>query len=115
MMVCCLFFNFVEKIDFGCCSLAQKMIFVIWYLPCFRESLITCLPSAFLPFLCLFTDSSWRLAPFSSPFFGALSVILPLLLFIVQFWGFFGLGGFSLPRGLCWFILGIAGGFLCDA
>jgi hypothetical protein len=43
-MVRCLFFNFAELFDFGCCSLAQEMSFVVHYL------LITCLLSAFLPF-----------------------------------------------------------------
>jgi hypothetical protein len=58
MMICCLFFNFVEQFDFGCYSLAQEMSFVICYLPCFREWLITRPLSAFLPFLHLFTDNS---------------------------------------------------------
>jgi hypothetical protein len=64
VMVCCLFFNFVELFDFWCCSLAQEMSFVVHYLPCFRQWLITCLLSAFLP---LFTDGSQRLAPCLSP------------------------------------------------
>jgi hypothetical protein len=42
---------------------------VIHHFPCFREWLITHLLLAFLPFLCLFTDSlALRLAPCSSLF-----------------------------------------------
>jgi hypothetical protein len=51
---------------------------VVSYLPCFRQWLITHLVLAFLPFQRLFTDSSWRLAPYSPHFSGALSGILPL-------------------------------------
>jgi hypothetical protein len=50
VMVHCLFFNFAEPLDFGCCSLAQKMSFVVHYLPYFRQWLITHPLSAFLPF-----------------------------------------------------------------
>jgi hypothetical protein len=54
VMVHCLFFNFVEPFDFGCRSLAQEMSFVVCYLPCFRQWLITCLLSVYLPFqVCL--------------------------------------------------------------
>jgi hypothetical protein len=41
VMVRCLFFNFAEQFDFGCCSLALEMSFVIHCLPCLREWLIT--------------------------------------------------------------------------
>jgi hypothetical protein len=51
-------FNFAGQFDFGCCSLAQEMISVIHYLSCFGEWLIVPPLSAFLPFWCLFTDSS---------------------------------------------------------
>jgi hypothetical protein len=57
-MVHCLFFNFVEPFDFECCSLAQEKSFVVHYLPCFRQWLITHLLSAFLPFQCLFAEIS---------------------------------------------------------
>jgi hypothetical protein len=56
--VCCLLFSFGGQFDFGCCSLAQEMSSVICYLPYFGEWLIVHLLSAFLPFQCLFTDSS---------------------------------------------------------
>jgi hypothetical protein len=49
-MVYCLFFNFAEPFDFGCCSLAQEMSFVDHYLPYFRQQLITHLLLALLPF-----------------------------------------------------------------
>jgi hypothetical protein len=39
VMVRCLFFNFAEPFDFGCCSLAQEMSFVVHYMPCFRQCL----------------------------------------------------------------------------
>jgi hypothetical protein len=41
VMVFCLFFNFVEPFDFGCCSLAQEISFVVMFLPYFRQWLIT--------------------------------------------------------------------------
>jgi hypothetical protein len=50
VMVHCLFFNFAEPFDFRCCLLAQEMSFVVHYLPCFRQWLITCPLSALLPF-----------------------------------------------------------------
>jgi hypothetical protein len=50
-------FHFAVSFDFGCCSLAQEMIFVDLYLPYFRQRLITCLLSALLPFQPLFTES----------------------------------------------------------
>jgi hypothetical protein len=67
VMVRCLLFNFGEPFDFGCCTLAQEMTFVVCYLPCFRQWLITHLLLAFLPFQSLFTDGLRRLAPCSSP------------------------------------------------
>jgi hypothetical protein len=121
-----LFFNFTVLFDFGCCSLAQEMSFMECYLPYFRQQLITSLLLALLPFQLLFTESSWRdqlLAPLSFP--GVLSVTPPLCcvlvfssLFIVQlfvFWVFFQRRVVSLPGGLCWFILGLAGLILLDA
>jgi hypothetical protein len=53
------------------------------------------------------------------PFSSALSVFPPPLLcatfqFVVYYSGVFLQGGFSLPRGLCWFIPGVAGGILHD-
>jgi hypothetical protein len=53
-------FHFAVSFDFGCCSLAQEMIFVDLYLPYFRQRLITCLLSALLPFQPLFTESLCR-------------------------------------------------------
>jgi hypothetical protein len=56
MIVCCLFFNFAGQFDFGCCSLAQGMISVIHYLPCFGEWLIThlfCLSGICLLIVCV--------------------------------------------------------------
>jgi hypothetical protein len=55
---------------------------LIHYLTCFGEWLIACLLLAFLPFLCLFTDSSaLRLAPCPSSFLWCtFSVSTPLLL-----------------------------------
>jgi hypothetical protein len=96
MLVCWLIFNFATSIDFGYCSLTQKMSFVDRYLPYFREQLFTCPLLAFLPFQTLFTESSCRdhlLAP--PPFSGALKAPHPLcctflfssLFIIVIFWG----------------------------
>jgi hypothetical protein len=51
------FFSFAEQFSFGCCSVAQKMSSVIYYLPWFEEWLITCPFSIFTLFLCLFTDN----------------------------------------------------------
>jgi hypothetical protein len=61
---------------------------VIPYLPCFGEWLITSPLLAFLPFLCLFTDSSaLKPAPCPAPSSGAHSVFPPpvLLLLVIQF------------------------------
>jgi hypothetical protein len=58
MMVHCLFFSFAGQFGFGCCSLAQEMISVLCYLPCFGEWLLAHLLSAFLPFQFLLTNSS---------------------------------------------------------
>jgi hypothetical protein len=120
MMVHCLFFNFVGLFDFGCCSLAQEMIFVIHYLPCFRQLLITCLLSTFLPFQHLFINGSWRLAPCLSRFLQCTFSDLPLLLccvlvynslFIVQFfWG----GGGQSAQGVVLVYSGGAGGISHD-
>jgi hypothetical protein len=99
-----LFFNFVGQFDFGCYLLAQEMISVIHYLPCFREWLIGGMLLAFLPFQCLFTDSlALRPAPCPSPFLWyTFSIPTPSpvmldhsLLFVIQVF----LGGVSLPRG----------------
>jgi hypothetical protein len=71
-------FNFVELFDFGCCSLAQEMTFVVHYLPYFRQWLITHPVSVLLPFHALFTTISHSyqlLAPV--PFSGVLSATLP--------------------------------------
>jgi hypothetical protein len=44
------FFSFADPFDFGYCSLAQEMCFVVHYLPYFGWSLIVLPLSAFLPF-----------------------------------------------------------------
>jgi hypothetical protein len=104
-------FQFCGAVSFGFCSLAQEMISVIHYLPCFGEWLISAHSLSSLPFLCLFTDSSAlkpALAPL--PFSGAvsmfhlpspLSVLDYSLLFVIQFcWGW---RESSLPRGCAGF------------
>jgi hypothetical protein len=75
---------------------------VIHYLPCFGEWLITCLLSAFLPFLCLFTDSSvLRPAPCHSSFvwctFSLPAPSAVVLDYSSLFFTF--VGGVRLPRG----------------
>jgi hypothetical protein len=108
-----IFFNFAVLFDFGCCSLAQEMSFVDYYLPYFRQQLITHPLLALLPFHSVFTESScgeWLLASFS--FSSTLSATPPLccvLVFVCVCWGV------SLLRGLCWFIPGVAGGIPHDA
>jgi hypothetical protein len=79
-------------------------------------SLTHCWPSC-LSSLCLL----WRSATCPSLFSCALSatpflccVLVFSSLFIVHFL-FFAWEGVSLPRGLCWLILGVAGRKLCDA
>jgi hypothetical protein len=109
MMVCCLFFNFVGLFDFGCCSLAQEMIFVIYYLPCFREWFITHSVLAFLHFQYFFTDSLQRLAPCPIPLLwctlksypSAVLVLVYSLLFIVQLFVCLFLQGGSFCPGGC--------------
>jgi hypothetical protein len=113
-MVCWLFFNFAVLFDFGCCSLAQEMIFVDCYLLYFRQQLITCLLSAFLLFQPFVYWSSHRYQLLASPPFSCeLSASCPLccvLVFSSLFIQvFFFCRGVSLPRGLCWFIPGVAG------
>jgi hypothetical protein len=91
------------------------------YLPYFSQWLITSLLTAFLPFQPFVYWSLCRdqlLAPL--PFSGAPSEFLPPLLcasfqFIVYSVFFCGGGGFSLPKGLSWFIPGVSGGIPCDA
>jgi hypothetical protein len=99
------------------------MSFVDHYLPYFRQQLITHPLSDLLPFRSLFTESSCGgqlLAPPS--FFSVLTAPRPLCrmfffcsLFIIQFGFLWGGQGVSLPRGLRWFILGVAGGIPHDA
>jgi hypothetical protein len=94
--------------DFGCCSLAQEMIFVDHHMPYFRQHLITHPLSACLPFQCLFTVSlqgDQLLVP--PPFSAALRALQPLCcmfffssLFIIQiFLLFFSQASVSLSRG----------------
>jgi hypothetical protein len=61
-------FQFCGAVWLWVLLLAQKMIFVIHYLSCFREWLITYSLSAFLPFQHLFTDSSAEISSCLSPF-----------------------------------------------
>jgi hypothetical protein len=121
MMFWWLFFNFAVLFDFGCCSLAHDMSFVGCYMSYFRQWLIIHLLFTLLSFQSLFTESlhgDQLLLPL--PFSSVLRVPRPLccmflfsFLFIVHF--FFFCWGVSLPRGLCWFTLGVAVGILCDA
>jgi hypothetical protein len=113
MLVCWLFFNFATLSDFGCCSLAQEMSFVVRYLPYFRQWITT----ARLPFQSFFTESSWgdQLLAFpSSPVCSELPTPSAACsffssLFIIHF---FCRVGVSLFRGLCWVIPGVAVGIL---
>jgi hypothetical protein len=92
------------------------MSFVDHYLPYLRQQLITCLSSLF--FYEKFMQRQ-LLAPSSLFLWFICSILLPLLcvpfqFLIVQF--FFLAGqGFSLSRGLCWFIPGMTVGIPCDA
>jgi hypothetical protein len=118
-MVHCLFFNFAGQFDFGCYSLAQEITFVICYLPCFREWLITWLLSTFLPFQCLFTDSSAEISSFPLPLslvhFQCSHPFCCMLdyssWFIVQFF----VWGCQSAQGVFWFILGVPGAIPHDA
>jgi hypothetical protein len=86
-------FQFAELFDFECCSLAQEVNFVVIYLPCFRQWLITHLLWPFCLSSCLFTEvgveiSSLILPPSPMGFqcFCSLCCVLVFsLLFIVQF------------------------------
>jgi hypothetical protein len=96
-----LFFNFAVLFDFGCCSLAQEMSFVV------RQQLITSLLSVLLPFQALFTESSLGdqlLAPpsFSCVFSASLPLCCVLVfssLFLVQFFVLWGPGELVCPGG----------------
>jgi hypothetical protein len=111
MLVCWLFLNFAA-FDFGCCLLSANelcgplsILFqaVAYHLPAVE-------PSAFPVFV------YWKfLAP--TPFSSLLTAPCPLCcvflfssLLIIQI--FFARWGVSLPRGLCWFIPGVAVGIL---
>jgi hypothetical protein len=74
-------------------------------------------PAFLVMFTKVHTEISFLLLP---PFSDALSeFLLPLPCAIFQFFvycsDFFLCGVVSMPKGLCWFILGVAGGILCDA
>jgi hypothetical protein len=113
-MACCLFLNFAEPFDLGCCSLALEMSFVVHYLSYFRQWIILacCWPSCLSSHL--FTDSSYGdyllTPPAFSPVHFQMShslfcVLVFSSLFIVQFC--FVLFCFlqwevSLPRGHGW-------------
>jgi hypothetical protein len=114
LLVCWFFFNFATSFDFGCCSLAQEMSFVDHYMPYFRQWLITCPPLALLSWYTERSHGDQLVAP--PPFSSALiaphslyscSFSVPCLLF-----SFFGGVVVSLPRGLWWFIPGVAVGIL---
>jgi hypothetical protein len=108
--------------DFGCGSLVQEMSFVDCSLPYFRQRLISHPLSARLPFLALFTESSWGdqlLALPPSPVHSvhpapsaACSFSVPCLFFLFFFAGRGSVQGsvLGLSRGLCWFIPGLAVG-----
>jgi hypothetical protein len=121
------------------------MSFVDHYLPYFKQQLITLLLSAHLPFWkfawsstpCSSSPASavacqpstspgfvywkftWRSANCSSPLLQCAQCTPPPVLHVAfQFLGFFfwwGGGGVSLPRGLCWFVPGVAMGVPCAA
>jgi hypothetical protein len=116
MLVCWLFFNFVKSFDFGCCSLAQEMLFVDSYLPYFRQWLITrhCQPICLSNLCLLKVRIEISSLPLSSPpvhlEHTSPSVCVPFQ-FLVYYSGFFcGVGSISVSRGLCWFISGVAVG-----
>jgi hypothetical protein len=104
------------------CSLAQEMSFVDHFLPYFRQRLITGPLSALLPFQPLLTESSCRDQLLALPTFsGVLSAsCLPLLRVSFQLlvyrsvFGFVFCRGVSLPKRLCWFVPGVAGGIPHD-
>jgi hypothetical protein len=112
-----LFFNFALLFDFGCFSLAQEMSFVDYYLPYFRQQLITSLLLALLLFQPLFTKSSCRDQLLTSPRLLYCAFSIPPLLLSVSFQFlvycsvlfYFLWGGVSLPRGLYWFSARVAG------
>jgi hypothetical protein len=114
--VCCLFFSFVGKFGFGCCSLAQVIISVIHYLPCLGSVLLPTHSQSSLHFLCLFTDSlaakiSSLPLPLSPVQFQHATPLLSMFdytsLFVIQFcWGD------QSAQGLCWFVYpGVDRGF----
>jgi hypothetical protein len=65
MLVYWLFFNFVILFDFRYSSLVQEINSVDYYLPYFRQQLITCLLSAFVYWKFTWTSASCP-SPFSS-------------------------------------------------
>jgi hypothetical protein len=115
VMVHCMFFNFVEPFDFWCCSLFQEMNFVVCCLPCFRlwpcSDSLPAFQAICLLIVCMEIRSltlPLSLVHFhrSCPFH---CVLVFSALFIVQVFLFSFCGRVSLPRGLCWFILGVTG------
>jgi hypothetical protein len=118
VMVSWLFFNFAELFDFGCCSLVLEMIYVDRYLPYFRQWLIThplLLLLLFQPFVYWRFAQRWApcLSPPSLVCFQSSHPLCCVLVFSLLFSFFFP--GVSLPRGLGWFIPGVAVGMPCDA
>jgi hypothetical protein len=97
------------------------MSFVDRYLPYFRQQLIPCPLLALLPFQPLFTENLHGDQLLAPPTFSSVLSATPTPLLCVSFqfliycsvfccFIFCGVGGVvSLPRGLCWFIPGLAG------
>jgi hypothetical protein len=107
VMVCCLFYNFSQPFDFGCCSLAQEISFVDCYLSYSGSGLSpTCYWPSCLSSLCSLIVHN-EISSFPLPFLPcSFRVPTPLCcvlvfgsLFIVKFCGFFfffcGVVGFS--------------------
>jgi hypothetical protein len=91
------------------------------YLPYFRQQLITRPLLALQTFQPLFTENLHGDQPLAPPhlwcaFSNSISLLCVIFQFLIYCLVFFFLGGgVSLPRGLCWFILGVAGGKAHDA
>jgi hypothetical protein len=122
VVMACWLFNFAVSFDFGYCSLAQGMSFVDHATCCILGSSLS--PAYCLPF-CL---SSLCLLKVHVEIIPCLSSLLyynystpPSLCVSFQFLVYCSVCvcvcvcGVCLPRGLCWFIPGVAGIILSDA